>query len=210
MEENSTKGGAGQSGARAEKGPPKPERRRLVRNLPSRALFQKIREAERRAEAGERELGFYLLDLQRRGVYRDASCTSFKQFIRLRTGVTRRKAAELLRVQKALDLLPLMDEAFSRGELYWSAVRSMATVATPQNEAQWIEYAKSHRVDEVERRVAASKEPIPVVHLAFGRLQARDALSRRLDDIPRSYRQRRRSSPDGLSLGLGATERLLK
>ena len=37
-------------------GNPQPERRRLVRNLRSSALFAKIREAERRMEAGEREL----------------------------------------------------------------------------------------------------------------------------------------------------------
>ena len=134
-----------------------PERRRLVRNLPSSTLFSKIREAERRMEAGEREMGFYLLDLKRRHLYRDARCSSFRKFVKTRTGLSVKKAADLVRVAKALELLPLMDAAFSRGELYWSAVRAMTSVATPQNEAQWVEYAKCHRVDEVERRVASSK-----------------------------------------------------
>jgi Holliday junction DNA helicase RuvB len=58
-----------------QKPPFQPERRRLVRNLPSSTLFLKIRAAERRMEAGEREMGFYLLDLKRRHVYRDA-CVS--------------------------------------------------------------------------------------------------------------------------------------
>src|SRR5437867_90412 len=134
-----------------------PERRRLVRNLPSPVLFSKIRAAERRMEAGEREMGFYLLDLKRRRVYKEAKCSSFRQFVKTRTGTSVKKAADLVRVAKALELLPLMDEAFSRGKLYWSAVRAMTSVATPQNEAQWVEYAKCHRVDEVERRVAGSK-----------------------------------------------------
>src|SRR2546428_7634568 len=69
-------------------GNPQPERRRLVRNLRSSALFAKIREAERRME--------------------------------------------LVRVAKALELLPLTDEAFNRGELFWTAVRVMTRVATPQ------------------------------------------------------------------------------
>src|SRR5881296_1880768 len=64
-----------------------PERRRLVRNLPSPVLFSKIRAAERRMEAGEREMGFYLLDLKRRHVYRDAKCTSFSNYIRTKTGL---------------------------------------------------------------------------------------------------------------------------
>jgi len=38
--------------------------------LTTAALFAKIREAERRMEAGERELAFYLLDLKRRALYR--------------------------------------------------------------------------------------------------------------------------------------------
>ena len=123
-----------------------PERRRLVRNLPSPVLFSKIRAAERRMEAGEREMGFYLLDLKRRRVYGEAKCSSFRQFVKSRTGTSVKKAMDLVRVAKALELLPLMDEAFSRGKLYWSAVRAMTSVATPQNEAQWVEYAKCHRV----------------------------------------------------------------
>ena len=75
-------------------GNPQPERRRLVRNLRSSALFAKIREAERRMEAGERELGFYLLDLKRRHVYRDAKCTSFSNYIRTKTGLKVEKANE--------------------------------------------------------------------------------------------------------------------
>src|SRR5262249_55554643 len=133
------------------------ELRRLVRNLHSKALFQKIREAERRTEAGERELAFYLLDLERRKLYRDAACTSFGNFIDLKTGLSRKKATTLLRVARALEYLPLMDGAFAKGALYWGAVRAMSAVATAQTEAEWIEFAKRHRVKEVERRVAASK-----------------------------------------------------
>src|SRR5207244_12610208 len=101
---------------KAEKGPEssfrpqfnerKPERRRLVRNLRGSALFAKIREAERRMEAGERELGFYLLDLKRRRVYRDAKCTSFSNYIRTKTGLKGEKANGLVRGAKALELPP--------------------------------------------------------------------------------------------------------
>ncbi len=63
----------------------------------------------------------------------------------------------MVRVAKALELLPLTDEAFNRGELFWTAVRVMTRVATPQTEEEWVSYARRHRVSEVERRVAASK-----------------------------------------------------
>jgi len=77
-----------------------PERRRLVRNLPSPVLFSKIRAAERRMEAGEREMGFYLLDLKRRRVYGEAKCSSFRQFVKSRTGTSVKKAMDLVRVRK--------------------------------------------------------------------------------------------------------------
>jgi Holliday junction DNA helicase RuvB len=171
METSTAKSAAEEALSGAERGPespriearwpqpakPQPERRRLVRNLRSSALFAKIREAERRMEAGERELGFYLLDLKTRQLHRDASCTSFGAFIRSRTGLSEKKANDLVRVAKALELLPLMDEAFGRGELFWTAVRAMATIATPQTESRWIEYAKRHRVEEVERRVVSAR-----------------------------------------------------
>ena len=59
-------------------------------------------------EAGERELAFYLLDLKRRSLYRDATCTSFVNFINLKTGLSPKKATDLVRVARALELLPLM------------------------------------------------------------------------------------------------------
>lgn len=108
-------------------------------------------------EAGERELGFYLLDLKRRKLYKDGTCTTFNEFIRGKTGLTKKKVADLVRVSRALELLPLMNEAFNQGRLYRTAVRAMAAVATAQTEAEWIAYARGHRVEEVERKVASSK-----------------------------------------------------
>ena len=71
------------------------EKRKLLRNLRAPALFTKIRDAERRMEAGERELGFYLLDLKRRKLYKDGTCKSFNEFVLRRTGLTTRKAGDL-------------------------------------------------------------------------------------------------------------------
>ena len=146
-------------GDHGRKAPTRPlEVRYLTRNLPSAIVFQKIREAERRMAAGERELGFYLLDLKRRCLYREkGGASDFRQFILLRTGLSIKKANQLVRVALALESLPRMDQAFARGELYWSAVRAMAVVATPQTEEHWVEFARNRRVDEVERKVAASK-----------------------------------------------------
>jgi hypothetical protein len=81
-------------------------RRKLRYNLPSAALHRRIREAGRLTEGGEREMGFYLLDLKKRKEYRIGTCVTFRQYIRERTGLSPKKAADLVRVAEALEKLP--------------------------------------------------------------------------------------------------------
>jgi hypothetical protein len=132
--------------------PPKPPTakvRRLERNLRSQEVIKRIQEAERRLETSERELGFYLREVLERSLYQDFNCRDFKQFVRLKTGLSQKKAKELIRVSRALDSLPALDKAFANGEIYWSAVRSIVSVATPQTDEEWTEFAKTHRTDTV-------------------------------------------------------------
>lgn len=138
--------------------PPAKIRRKLIYNLSRLKLVRKIREAARLMECGERELAFYLLDLKRRKFYIDRDCVSFAEFIRKRTGLRPKKARELVRVAAALEHLPASDDAFSRGEIYWSAVRSYTSIANPDTDLSWVRYAKTHTVAEVERRVASMKK----------------------------------------------------
>src|SRR5262247_2822188 len=101
--------------------------RRLERNLRSDEVFRRLREAERYAAVGERELGFYLLDVKQRRLCRDAACRDFPEFVRRKTGLSQKKARDLVRVAEALESLPGMDAAFAQEELNWSAVRAMTT-----------------------------------------------------------------------------------
>ena len=77
--------------------------------------------------------------------------------MRLETGLKPDEARSLARVALALESLPRMDQAFARAELDWPAVRAMASVATPQTEAEWVAYARCRPVQEVERRVASAR-----------------------------------------------------
>ena len=138
--------------------PPQPRiRRKLIPNLPAADVHRKILEAERLAEAGEREQAFYLDDFKTRRLFQGYSCRSFSEYIRKRTGIGTRKAQDLARVGRKLLKLPALDLAFARGEVYWSAVRAAVTVAEPDTDAAWAEYARTHLVREVERRAAAAR-----------------------------------------------------
>src|ERR1041385_4928611 len=112
--------------------PPRPKiRRKLEPGLPSSAVREKIREAERLMEAGEREMAFYLLELKTRKLYQDFNCKDFPEFVRKHTGLGQRKAGDLVRAGRALETLPALDLAFARGDVYWSSIRAAGAVATP-------------------------------------------------------------------------------
>ena len=131
--------------------------RKLVKNLPRDVVFQKVREAGRLASAGKREQGFYLLDLQRRKLYLDAGCSTFQQYIRTNTDLQLKEANELVRISRALEELTAIGDAFDDGLIHWGAVRAMIRIAIPRTEREWIDYARHHTVNEVERRVAFLK-----------------------------------------------------
>ena len=124
---------------------------------PEGTVVQKIREAGRLTGVGKREQGFYLLDLKRRKLYLDEGCTSFRQFVRVSTDLDPRVANELVRVAEDLEDLTVIDNAFSDGLLYWSAVRAIVRIATPRTEDEWVEFARSNTVYEVEKKVASLK-----------------------------------------------------
>src|SRR5262245_65479909 len=79
--------------------------RRLERNLRSDEVFRRLREAERYAAVGERELGFYLLDVKQRRLYRDAACRDFPAFVRRKKGLSQKKDRDVVLVGEALERL---------------------------------------------------------------------------------------------------------
>jgi len=66
--------------------------------------------------------------------------------------MSRKRACELLRMARALEDLPLIDGAFARGEISWSAVRELTRVAVGETEAEWLELAKTGPISMRRRR----------------------------------------------------------
>jgi Holliday junction DNA helicase RuvB len=124
----------------------------LVRGLPRERLLRTIRYHARASDASRRAAAFYLVDLDERREYKAAQCASAVQFA-MRIGYTRREARELLDVGKALEKLPLLDEAFNRGEICWSKLRKIALVATAATESKWLAFAAEKNSNEVDAAV---------------------------------------------------------
>lgn len=66
---------------------------------------------------------------------------SCAEWLAWRIGVTRGTANEKVRAARALEELPLISRAMSRGEVSFSKVRALTRTATPDNEAELLKFA---------------------------------------------------------------------
>ena len=108
--------------------------------------------AERAAH--ERELGRWLRAAERLGVHARTGFSSLHEYAERILGLTGRQLEERLRVARALDELPLLDQALASGALCWSAVRELSRVATAETEQAWLDWAKGRRSRQIEQAVA--------------------------------------------------------
>jgi hypothetical protein len=84
-------------------------------------------------------------------------CWSCAMWLGWKCGLSRRAAQEKVRVARALSDLPLVTEAFARGELSYSQVRALTRVAEPSTEAGLMEIARNGTVAQLERVVAGMR-----------------------------------------------------
>src|SRR5690606_23874516 len=100
-----------------------------------------------------------------------------------RIGVGPVAAREYVRVARALGELPLVDEALRRGEVSYCKVRALTRVATPENEATLLEWARSATGAQLEelcakyRRVLRVEGLIPVDEPELRFVRKRDTSS---------------------------------
>lgn len=80
-------------------------------------------------------------------------CASCAQWLNWQCGIGTVAAREKVRVARALQELPLLSEAFARGELSYSKIRAVTRVATPENEGALLNIALHGTASHVERLV---------------------------------------------------------
>ena len=104
----------------------------------------------------EWKMGLCLLALKRSGAFRKLGFGTLSAYAERVLQLSGRKVGALLGAAEALEHLPLISEAFRAGRVCWSKVRVMHGLATPETEAEWLEFARVHTSVEVERKVALS------------------------------------------------------
>ena len=127
---------------------------RLKKDLAEKSLLKRIGLFNRLCGMGERGLGFYLLDFTERGLYRKFGFSSTTQFALMRFQISPKKTHNLLRIARTIEELPLIDEAFAKGEVSWSSVRELTRVATRETEKEWLDFARGSTLRAIERAVS--------------------------------------------------------
>jgi hypothetical protein len=116
------------------------------------ALGERIAELSARLQAAT----YHLLAMIREFDERSGWACGFRScahWLNWRTGIDLGAAREKVRVAHALAALPLLSAAMARGEVSFSKVRALTRVATPDNEAELLVFAKAGTAAHIERVV---------------------------------------------------------
>jgi len=99
----------------------------------------------------------WLLAAERLGVHARAGFASLREYAERVVGLTGRQTEERLRVGRALNGLPALDQALAAGQLCFSVVRELSRVAQPDTEEEWLGWARGKTTRQVERAVASRR-----------------------------------------------------
>ncbi|MEX0893468.1 MAG: DUF222 domain-containing protein, partial [Gemmatimonadota bacterium] len=100
--------------------------------------------------AAEYQLLVKLAEFDRRKGWEVCGFRNCAAWLAFRTGDSRGACRERVRAARALEKLPETSAAMAGGELSFSQVRALTRVATPENEAELLEYAESCSGDQLE------------------------------------------------------------
>ncbi len=119
----------------------------IQENLRRRALYETL-ENELVTLAGQINAANYLFikklaEFDENDGWHGEGIKSFSNYLNWKIGMSSVMAREKVRVARALRDLPLIDAAFSKGEVSYSKVRAMTRVATPENETYLMEKARN-------------------------------------------------------------------
>jgi hypothetical protein len=92
-------------------------------------------------------------ELDREKAYERHGFAHLAQWLNWQCGIRAGAAREKVRVARALAELPLISDAFSKGEISYSKVRAMTRAATPANESVLVSVALNGTAEHVEKLV---------------------------------------------------------
>ncbi len=110
-----------------------------------------LRLACRSEAAMRRELGCAARVFLHRRLYRRLGFVRLSDYARERLGISGRTLQAAAWLATRLDALPALSRAYDRSELSWAQARALCTVASAGDEEHWLDVARRHTIDELER-----------------------------------------------------------
>ncbi|MHC9542593.1 MAG: HNH endonuclease [Vulcanimicrobiota bacterium] len=126
----------------------------LVQGLSSEEVHKRTLAARKLYGKAEKTLTFWIMEMEERKLYRDFGCSNVFQYAARYLSLGEHTIAEILRTGKALAQLPLLSEAFEKGQISSSHIREISRVATEETDQFWRDTARGKTVREVEKLVA--------------------------------------------------------
>ena len=118
--------------------------------FPTDALGERITELAAHLNAATCHLLELIAEFDEREGWGHEGCQSCAHWLNWKCGIATGAAREKVRVARAIATLPLIHDAFSRGEVSYSKVRAMSRVATADNEAYLLMIARHGTAAQVE------------------------------------------------------------
>jgi 5-methylcytosine-specific restriction endonuclease McrA len=132
----------------------------FVPNLPAAAVDAHLRAAVAELRSAERSAVLWFAELMRRRLYRDCGYSSIHAYAEAVLGFGQAKTYQFIRLAESLDGLPQLRASVEAGEMPWTKARSVAAVATPRSEGQWIALAKASSARQLETQIRESRRTV--------------------------------------------------
>ncbi len=124
-----------------------------IATLTNNQLTDEITTWAGRIAAAEAYLIDLVAELDRRGSWFGPGLLSTAHWLSWRLGMGLKAAHERVRVARALPTLPLTNDAFHAGRLSWTQVRAVTRVASPDDDATYLECARHASGAQLEKLV---------------------------------------------------------
>ncbi len=110
-------------------------------------------EAANRHHLEERNIAYWLLEIDRRQLYRTRGFSSLGDYAMELVGIKPRKAWYLVFIAERLENLPAIRAEFDAGKLSWTKAREIVAVASPDTEEEWLAKARVLSNRDLEKEV---------------------------------------------------------
>ncbi len=126
----------------------------LVHGLSSEEVHKRALIARKLYGKAEKSLTYWIVEMDERKLYKDFGCSNIFQYAARYLSLGEHTIAEMLRTGKALAKLPLLSEAYEKGQISSTHIREISRVAVPETEQFWFEAAKKSTTHQIEKLVA--------------------------------------------------------